>query len=715
MFMKTDRTKSQWHAGILLTNNSIILKALYLIALMMMISASIFAQENSHGAIKVTLIDKQTKETIPFANIVAYQNNKQVAVSTTNMDGESILKPLQPGKYDVKGVYVGYQASMIHQVKVDSGKTAYVTISLSNDEGVKLNEVEVVTYQVPLINPDTKSGQTITREEYHNFASKNVNSMSATTGGVFQSNNSSLNVRGARGSNNTSTTYYTSNVPTPKYKISGIENDEVINSKLAGVLTAGEVNDFYKWDMWLDLSKPELENGIHIWEMNPQERYLIQLTNSDKKPVIDALVSLRDENDNSIWESHSDNTGKAELWNNFFIKKKTAHHITINYKGKNYLKDHIKPFKKGVNLVTIPEACDVPNKLDILFMVDATGSMSDEINYLKAELKDIIGKIANKNKSAEIRTGSLFYRCEGNSYVTKPSAFSTNINVTNDFINDQTSGEGGTEAVEIALEEAISNFDWNNSGTRLLFVVLDEPPGNESAKVTKLQKSILKAAHMGIRIIPLVASGGTGSNEEQKSMEYLMRCMALATNGTYAFLTDHSGVGNAHDKPSTNEYSVELLNHLILRVIRQFTPGGNCNEENLPVILVPDTNDVIDHVIINKNKIDKVYENPYYKTQEVFDHTQEIKDTIRKEEEEVLAKNSLKFFPNPCKNELTIETKKLESDIYFCDEQGKILERLVSNDSEKLLLDVSGYPNGSYLIRYMCDKKMESKKLIVQN
>ena len=164
-----------------------------------------FAQNNS-GSIKVTLKDKGNNEAIPFANVVAYQNGVQVGVGTTNMDGECVIKPLPPGKYDVKGVYVGYQASEVKGVLVGEGKTAYVNIGLSNGEGVKLDEVEIVTYQVPLIDPDMKQGQTVDREQYQNMATKDINSVAATTAGVYQADEgSSINVRGGRDG---ATTYF---------------------------------------------------------------------------------------------------------------------------------------------------------------------------------------------------------------------------------------------------------------------------------------------------------------------------------------------------------------------------------------------------------------------------------------------------------------------------------------------------------------------------
>jgi hypothetical protein len=197
------------------------------------------------GAIKIVLQDAATKEAIPFANVVAFKDGVQVGVATTNMDGEAFIKPLEPGKYSVKGVYVGYQAKEIKDIVVGDGKTAYVTIPLSNGEGVKLDEVEVVTYQVPLIDPDTKVGQTVTREEYQNLATKDVNSVAATTAGVYQADNGGgINVRGGRSGN---TTYFVDGVKvfgTPNLPYQSIEQLQVITGgvpAMYGDLTSGVI------------------------------------------------------------------------------------------------------------------------------------------------------------------------------------------------------------------------------------------------------------------------------------------------------------------------------------------------------------------------------------------------------------------------------------------------------------------------------------------
>jgi len=222
------------------------MKKLYLSAVLFLLGTlSLFAQSDN-GAIKVLLQDKNTKEPIPFANVVAFKDGVQVGVATTNIDGEAFIKPLAPGKYSVKGVYLGYQPMEIRDVVVGEGKTAYVTLSLSNDDGVKLDEVVVVTYQVPLIDPDTKSGATVTREDYQNLASKDVNSVAATTAGVYQADEGrGLNIRGGRSG---AATYFVDGVKvfgTPNLPQQSIEQLNVITGGVPasyGDLTSGAIS-----------------------------------------------------------------------------------------------------------------------------------------------------------------------------------------------------------------------------------------------------------------------------------------------------------------------------------------------------------------------------------------------------------------------------------------------------------------------------------------
>ncbi|MFB6351217.1 MAG: hypothetical protein ABEN55_03150, partial [Bradymonadaceae bacterium] len=51
-----------------------------------------------------------------------------------------------------------------------------------------------------------------------------------------------------------------------------------------------------------------------------------------------------------------------------------------------------------------------------------------------------------------------------------------------------------------------------------------------------------------------------------KSAEFLLRSMAIATGGTYVFLTDDSGIGGNHIEPTIGEYEVHKLTDLLTAV-----------------------------------------------------------------------------------------------------------------------------------------------------
>ena len=116
-----------------------------------------------------------------------------------------------------------------------------------------------------------------------------------------------------------------------------------------------------------------------------------------------------------------------------------------------------------------------------------------------------------------------------------------------------------------ALEKTIGELQWSdNCKTRIVFIVLDAPPHYEKDVLKSIYSSIAQAQEKGIRIIPITASG------IDKETEILMRFLAISTNGTYVFITNHSSIGNDQLEPSVGEYQVEFLNDLMVRLINKY-------------------------------------------------------------------------------------------------------------------------------------------------
>ncbi|MES2850918.1 MAG: carboxypeptidase-like regulatory domain-containing protein [Bacteroidota bacterium] len=433
--------------------------------------------------------------------------------------------------------------------------------------------------------------------------------------------------------------------------------------KRTSLLTAGEVNDFKKWKMWEDYNETDFKTHSDKWNLYATQRYSIQLQNNNFKAVVGETIYLINKDTKKIiWTAISDNTGKAELWNGFSNNSKEKN-LVLEIKGEKKQFAAI-PFSQGINHIQLNRSCTVSNKVEIAFVVDATGSMQDEIDYLKEELDDILTKFSAKNPALELSTGAIFYRDKGDDYVTRMQPFSNNISNTIDFIKTQSSGGGGDypEALKEALEDATEKLEWNETArTKIIFLLLDAPPHDETKN--EMAKLIANAAAKGIRIVPVACSG------TDKATEFILRSMALATNGTYLFLTDDSGIGNGHIKPTTDEFKVELLNDLLQRTMEQMCFANTCDEKK--------------------------------KTEEPF--------SIYTNNEKV------KVFPNPTKGPVTLETDKELKEIFVADFTGKLLMRIVVKDVKKQYnIDLSDFPSATYFIRYITkENKTGAEKIIL--
>lgn len=335
----------------------------------------------------------------------------------------------------------------------------------------------------------------------------------------------------------------------------------------AGVITAGEWRDLDNWSFWLNLGqKNEFKSMPSYWNFYNSNRIAVEVTNDTAAPVVNAQVVLK-RNGTELFRAKTDNKGRAELWIGLTQETTAPDTAGLSIEIDNGLVTYtgVKLFANGINRIVALQK-SLLNRAEIALVVDATGSMGDEMSYLKTELINVISRVKSFNPNTSIATSALFYRDEGDEFLTRVSGFNDNVNVTMDFINRQAAGGGGDfpEAVHTALDEAMKTLQWTaTSRSRILFLLLDAPPHHEQAVITSLQNSIAAAAAAGIRVIPITASG------IDKETEYLMRSFAITTGGTYVFITDDSGVGNDHLEASVGNYQVEKLNDLMVRLINK--------------------------------------------------------------------------------------------------------------------------------------------------
>ena len=340
----------------------------------------------------------------------------------------------------------------------------------------------------------------------------------------------------------------------------------------AGQLTASEWSDLTNWDLWSDQVNEEFLEFAEVWNLKPQFRTSIQLKNRSDQALVHALVQLIGDGGKVLAAGRTNNKGTAELFSDVAVEGKVK--LLIDYMGASFTLNNVK--SDSSMDIKLRTACNNSNAVEIMFVVDATGSMGDEINYLKAEVQDVIQRIADLDKNKEVRSGAIFYRDHTDAYLSRRKELSTDVASLNTFIQDQAAGGGGDfpEALDYALDELTNSINWSSEAiTKLAFLILDAPPHEDSASVQRITASVKRAAEMGIRLIPVTGSG------INKSTEYLMKALAISTNGTYLYLTDDSGIGGKHLEASNDKSDVEFLNDLMVRIVKEMMEV-DCFEAN---------------------------------------------------------------------------------------------------------------------------------------
>ncbi|WP_228765421.1 vWA domain-containing protein [Sphingopyxis solisilvae] len=227
--------------------------------------------------------------------------------------------------------------------------------------------------------------------------------------------------------------------------------------------------------------------------------------------------------------------------------------------------------------LTATEAATRATKLDLMLVIDTTGSMGDEIAYLQSELRSIISAISAKHRDLDIRIGFVFYRDIGDEYVTRTVAFDRDIGRVQGVLARQNANGGGDypEAMDQAMIRAVGQ-DWRPDAVKSLLLVADAPPHDDKFGRTWAAAEAARAKR--IHITPVAASGVADK------AEYAMRAMAAATQSRYLFLTDDSGVGNPHAPPAVDCYLVTRLDALVRRVIDSQISGRRIEPDKQEII-----------------------------------------------------------------------------------------------------------------------------------
>lgn len=154
------------------------------------------------GTLRGKVIDKDTKEEIPFANIVVLKDGNQMMGTSSDFDGSYTIKPIPAGKFTIQCSFVGYNTLMQSGVVINAEKITFLDLEMTSSNQ-QIDEVEVIEYKVPLISKDqTQSGETMTSDQIEKMPGRSAAAVTTTVAGVYSENGEVGSIRGARSGGN---------------------------------------------------------------------------------------------------------------------------------------------------------------------------------------------------------------------------------------------------------------------------------------------------------------------------------------------------------------------------------------------------------------------------------------------------------------------------------------------------------------------------------
>jgi Mg-chelatase subunit ChlD len=346
-----------------------------------------------------------------------------------------------------------------------------------------------------------------------------------------------------------------------------------------GIVTAGDINDTLNLRAFLRYQSKAAAD-LKLPRLNMTEVYALHVVDAAGNPAPGTLVTLK-----KPGAADPFYTGRAGVDGRLMVfpramNTQTTGSAVAEVFGPDGTSVRLKVAGGAKpNQVTLPEVGPYrPEFLDLVFVIDVSGSMDDEIAWLTKEFSGLVKQMRRTAPQADLRFGLVAYQSPGDAFDVLNFGMTRRAGEMQKWLRrlEATGGRGGEEVVGKALETAVA-LPWRRgNGERLIFQIGDEPPSRDGAK--RMLQASRRAAEENVRVVGLAASG------VEDKLEFLLRQAAALTNGRYLFLTDDSGVGLAHAEPKIACYRVTRLKSLLTRVLTSELTGVRVEAPKADVI-----------------------------------------------------------------------------------------------------------------------------------
>ncbi|MCB9432967.1 MAG: VWA domain-containing protein [Ardenticatenaceae bacterium] len=336
-------------------------------------------------------------------------------------------------------------------------------------------------------------------------------------------------------------------------------------------LTAGEIDDNAQWAAYLAYLASYTANDVV--RLDVSQRHELVVVDGAERPLLGVELTIQ-ANGQEITRLKTGSNGRSTFYPRPFNAQSPTYTVTAT--AADGSRQTITASGSETQWrVVIPNASQpAAAQLDVLLLLDATGSMADELDELKSNIRAIASQIAALPGRPNVQWSLVAYRDRDEPLVAQIAPFSTDLNTFAAALDGVEAAGGGdyAEDVQGALALALEQFAEQNGrqAVKLVFLVADAPPHLDYTDQPSYAELLPQAAALGVKIYPLASSGLDAQGA------YIFRQWAQWTNGRFLFLTNDAN-GSTSAAPSVTSsgvaYTVGNLDTLILNIIRKELSG----------------------------------------------------------------------------------------------------------------------------------------------
>ena len=328
-------------------------------------------------------------------------------------------------------------------------------------------------------------------------------------------------------------------------------------------LSAGEVDDNERWEDYLVYR--DSYTGPRVHDVDVSERYFISVVDAHDRPVPNAIVRVSAE-EMTIFEGRTYANGQSLFFPMAFPQAKEASAFRL-YVEKDGVSQYLDATRYEESEWAVKLDVDQDNlrsvPLDVLFLLDSTGSMADEIDQVKNTLLSVSERIHSLPSEPDLRFGMVTYRDRGDEYITRTFDFDRDVQQFLHTIREVHADGGGDtpESVNEALHEAVRGPSWRSGDAiRLVFMIADAPPHLDYPQDKDYAEEMIEAHRRGIKVFTIASSGLDDQGE------YIFRQISQHTMGRFIFIVYGSDGLTPHH---VGQYTVQQLDDLVVRLVEE--------------------------------------------------------------------------------------------------------------------------------------------------